>query len=205
MITTKNKFGLLHSYNDKPSLIDDEGNKYWHINGLPSRLDMSLPYIEKSDGEKHYILENGGKRIISHLIERWLDKDNKFHKNNGPADIEYYENGNIKYLYYYLNGKLHNKDGPADIEYYKKGNIEREYYYLNGKLHRNNDPADIWYYYDGNIQHKNYYLNGYKHREDGPAYIVYDQNGNIKHEAYYINGILYSKEEHLDKTKKLNL
>jgi hypothetical protein len=67
MITTKNKFGLLHSYNDKPSLIDDEGNKYWHINGLPSRLDMSLPYIEKSDGEKHYILENGGYKIIGHL------------------------------------------------------------------------------------------------------------------------------------------
>jgi hypothetical protein len=45
MITTKNKFGLLHSLDDKPSLIDN-GDLYWHKDGklhgdndLPSIID----------------------------------------------------------------------------------------------------------------------------------------------------------------------
>jgi hypothetical protein len=85
MIFIKNKLGLLHSLDDKPSLIDNgdlywhkdgklhgdndlpsiimnNGDKYWHINGVPSRLDMSLPYLEKYDGKKYYMLEDGGKK-----------------------------------------------------------------------------------------------------------------------------------------------
>jgi hypothetical protein len=72
MITTKNKFGLLHSYNDQPFIIDkgdlywhkygllnrdndlpsivmNNGDKYWYINGILNRLDISLPYIEMSN------------------------------------------------------------------------------------------------------------------------------------------------------------
>jgi hypothetical protein len=29
---------------------------------LPSRSDISLPYAEMSNGEKHYKLEDGGKK-----------------------------------------------------------------------------------------------------------------------------------------------
>jgi hypothetical protein len=131
MITTKNKFGLLHSLNDQPSLIDDIGNKYWHkagkihrendqpsiidngdlywykdgllhrdndlpsiimnngdkywhINGVPSRLDISFPYIEMSNGEKYYRLNNGGKKIISKHSEEWFDENNERHKKMVP-------------------------------------------------------------------------------------------------------------------------
>jgi antitoxin component YwqK of YwqJK toxin-antitoxin module len=164
MITTKNKFGLLHSLDDKPSIIDNgdlywhkdgllhrdndlpsiimnNGDKYWHINGEPSRSDISLPFIEKSNGYKEYNLENGGKRIISHLEKTWKNKDHCYHRDGGPAYTAYYENGNIKYEDYYLNGKIHKEDGPAYIEFFKSGKISFEEYRLNGKWHREDGPA----------------------------------------------------------------
>jgi hypothetical protein len=42
-----NNKGLLNSFNDQPSLIDDEGNKYWHKDGR-FRRDNNLPYVEMS-------------------------------------------------------------------------------------------------------------------------------------------------------------
>jgi hypothetical protein len=163
METTKNKFGLLHSIDDKPSFIDDEGNKYWHkdgklhrdndmpsiimnngnkfwyINGVPSRSDISLPYIEMSNGYKEYRLENGGHKTISHLKEEWFDKNSDYHREDGPAYIRYNENGNIKYEAYYLNGKGYRKNGPATIRYYENGNIQCEYYYLNENCYSKKD------------------------------------------------------------------
>jgi hypothetical protein len=62
------KDGLLHRDNDLPSIIIKSGAKYWHINGVPSRLDISLPYIEMSNGDKYYKLNDGGKKIIGHRI-----------------------------------------------------------------------------------------------------------------------------------------
>jgi hypothetical protein len=155
METTKNKFGLLHSIDDQPSIIDkgdlywhkdgllhrdndmpsiimNNCDKYWHINGIPSRLDISLPYIEMSNGEKHYILENGGKKIIGKLREEWFNKNNEYHREDGPAYIYYNnKNGNLKYENYYINGKKHRENGPAEIWYNKNGNIEIEEYFLN--------------------------------------------------------------------------
>jgi hypothetical protein len=92
METNKNKLGLLHSYDDKPSIIDN-GDKYWHINGVPSRLDITLPYIEMSNGYKEYRLENGGYKKIRKLREEWFNKIGIKHREDGPSEIWYYENG----------------------------------------------------------------------------------------------------------------
>jgi hypothetical protein len=98
---------------------------------VPSRSDISLPYVEKSNGEKHYRLEDGGYKIIDKQKEEWLNKDNRFHRESGPAVIYFYENGNIKYEGYYLNGKQHREDGPALIQYNHNRNIICEEYHLN--------------------------------------------------------------------------
>jgi antitoxin component YwqK of YwqJK toxin-antitoxin module len=192
MITIKNKFGLLHSIDDQPSIVDNgnlywhrdgkihrendmpsiimnNGDKYWYINGVPSRSDMSLPYIEMSNGKKRYRLEDGGYKKIGRLREEWFNKNSEYNRVDGPAYIRYNENGNIDLEYYYLNGKIHREDGPASIQYYENGNIQCEYYYLNGEVHR----------------------------EDGPAVIGYNENGNICTESYYINGKYYSKKDYL--------
>jgi hypothetical protein len=142
MITTKNKLGLLHSIDDQPSLIDDDGNKYWHINGVPSRLNISLPYAEMSNGEKYYKLKNGGYKIIGHLKKTWFNKENKLHKENGPAYIKYDGNRRIEFEGYYLNGKEHKEDGPANIKYYEN-RIECEHYYLNNIPYQKKDYLEI--------------------------------------------------------------
>ena len=44
------------------------------------------------------------------------------------------ENGNIAIETYCQNGRWHREDGPAVIEYDEKGNVVTEEYYLKGQL-----------------------------------------------------------------------
>jgi antitoxin component YwqK of YwqJK toxin-antitoxin module len=59
--------------------------------------------------------------------------DDKLHRDDGPAYIEYYENGNIRGKTYFLNGNYHRPDGPAIISYYENGNVDYKSYNLNGQ------------------------------------------------------------------------
>ena len=74
----------------------------------------------------------------------------------------YYENGNIKSEYHYKNDKLHRDNGPANIYYYQNGNIKIECWYKNDKCHRDNGPAIIHYNENQNIINEKFYLNGEK-------------------------------------------
>ena len=80
--------------------------------------------------------------------------------SNPDVRRSYYENENVEYEYYILNGKLHREDGPAYISYNENGNIKYECYYLNGKIHREDGPAFICCHENGDIHYKYYYLNG---------------------------------------------
>jgi hypothetical protein len=130
MIATKNKFGLLNSYNDQPSLIENgnlywhkdgllhrdndlpsmimnNGDKYWYTNGNIGRLNECLPYIEKTNGDKYYLTNKFGcYKIISHLNEIWFNKNNEYHREDGPAYKVFDKYGILKYKYWYTNGKL---------------------------------------------------------------------------------------------------
>jgi antitoxin component YwqK of YwqJK toxin-antitoxin module len=117
----------------------NNGNKYWYLNGVSNRLDISLPYIEMSNGDKYYKLNDGGKKIIGHLREQWFDKDGKLNREDGPALIYYYNNGNVLSERYYSNGKLDRENGPAYTAYNENGNIDLEYYYLNEKYYSKKD------------------------------------------------------------------
>jgi len=55
-----------------------------------------------------------------------------WHRLDGPAFIEYRENGNIRYESYWINGKLHRLNGPAVIRYNMNGSIQYIEYWLNG-------------------------------------------------------------------------
>lgn len=64
------------------------------------------------------------------------------------------------YEEYYINGNLHRENGPARIKYYGNGNILEENYFIKGELHRIDGPAQIKYHSDGTITKKCYYING---------------------------------------------
>ena len=67
---------------------------------------------------------------------------------------------------YYKNNKIHRDNGPAVIEYYDNGNKEREYYYKDGKQHNDKGPGFISYNEDGSIKNKTYWLNGNKVKDE---------------------------------------
>ena len=90
--------------NNKPTMTENEnGNKYWYLNGELHREDG--PAVECTNGDKHWHL-NG-----------------ECHREDGPA-IER-ANGIKKW---FLNGKLHRTDGPA----VERANGSKEWY-LNGE------------------------------------------------------------------------
>ncbi len=101
-----------------------------------------------------------------------------------PDDVKEWHN---------VYGQRHREnDQPARIQYDENGEIEYEFWYLNGQVNRENDqPAQIGYDENGEIESEAWYLNGQQHREnDQPALIDYDENGEIEYQAWYLNGQL---------------
>lgn len=72
---------------------------------------------------------NGNIAAIS-----FRDKDGEEHMENGPACVEWWENGKIKSKFYYNHGKSHRVNGPAYTTWDLDGSKECEKYFLNGKL-----------------------------------------------------------------------
>ena len=80
-------------------------------------------------------------------------------------------------FYYNSKDKLHREDGPAEIWYYESGEIMNELYYINGKRHRLNGPAVIWYNRSGEIEYKYYYINNIEYlKEEYNKKINIDRN-----------------------------
>lgn len=79
-------------------------------------LEHHIEYYDEQKTKKHY--------------EYWR-LDDKLHRENGPAYIHYYKNGNIHYQQYCLNGQLHNLKGPAFVFYNKDGTVSDKHYYIN--------------------------------------------------------------------------
>jgi hypothetical protein len=101
----------------------------------------------------------------------WLDKQDRYHRKNGPAIIK--PNGNE---FWFKHGKLHRLDGPAIIT-----ELEQNWYYY-GKLHRRDAPAV-------NVENEitEWWKYGLLHCEIGPAV---DPVKGIP--EWYINGIKLS-------------
>ena len=119
-------------------------------------------------------------------------QDGKLHRLNGPAIIDYYEDGSIQSESWYQDGKRHRLDGPAYIIYYQDGSIQSESWYQDGKFHRLDGPAEIFYFEEGgSIEAKSWYQDGKRHRLDGPAVIEYHENESVKSEYWYLNDKLH--------------
>ena len=63
-----------------------------------------------------------GKNSFSECYYKDSTKQ-EFHREDGPANIFYYSNGNVENEEYYEDGVRHRVDGPVAIYYYKNGKI----------------------------------------------------------------------------------
>jgi antitoxin component YwqK of YwqJK toxin-antitoxin module len=116
--------GLLHSYQDEPAIVADNGTyKVWYKQGKIHR-DNDLPAITRNE-----------------VYQEWY-RDGKLHRDN---DLPAIVGTNLRE--WYRNGELHRDgDEPALID----GEIRQ--WYKNGELHRDGDepalidgPLREWY------------------------------------------------------------
>ena len=125
-------------------------------------------------------LKRGEEAILhTHDLKGGIEKTSyyrgkKLHREDGPAEIRYYEDGSPETESYYKDGLRHREDGPAWITYFEEGGVAREQYLLNYNHHREDGPAILDYHPNGHVRQQIYCKNNKRHREDGPAVVGYD-------------------------------
>jgi len=160
---------------------------------LPSRIYFSnYKLVRLCWGESpNYYRENGPAVIEFNnngniITQKWYNTDCKL-----LFTQEYYDSGNVKRQQYYNKGLLHcENDLPAIEEWYASGKLKSRYWYLNGELHRENDLPAIEEWYDsGKLKSRYWYLNGELHREnDLSAIEEWYGSGKVKSRHWYVNG-----------------
>lgn len=98
------------------------------------------------------------RKLNDSIIVKFVNKDFLEHRENGAAYILFRDDGTIVWINYSKNGKFHRENGPAIIQY-KNGKITKETWFINGNMHRVGKPADITYDENGNIVNEIYYVN----------------------------------------------
>jgi len=120
----------------------------------------------------------------------------KFENFNQELEVKegWYKNGQKWYEFWYKNDKYHREDGPANQEWYENGQKKYEYWYLNDKLHRENGPTVQWWYENGQKQKEDeeWHLNGKEYtRKDWV-----EELKNIGSPHYKEQKILYDMEKY---------
>jgi antitoxin component YwqK of YwqJK toxin-antitoxin module len=89
----------------------------------------------------------------------------------------------------------HREDGPAYIYFWPNGNKKLEIWYLNGLRTKLDGPAVIEYYDNGNKKEEQWYVSEEQHRIDGPAWIIYNETGAVVTEYYFQNNLLFREND----------
>lgn len=70
-----------------------------------------------------------------------IHQERKYHREDGPADIRYREDGSVEEETYLKHGLIHREDGPAWITYNADGSIKVLRYLLE------DEDIGFWDYY----------------------------------------------------------
>lgn len=101
--------------------------------------------LDKKERYTHkiYYHSRSCDRIINESYFFDLGRDQKYHRDDGPAIVEYYERNPFHKSSegWYRHGKKHRIDGPAISRWLPKGDVFAEYWYIEDSLHRPDGPA----------------------------------------------------------------
>ena len=114
------------------------------------------------------------------------------HRLDGPANI-YYKLDHRSQEGWYVNGYVARDNGPARVEYYSNGQVSSETWFQNGSISRTDGPAIISYYPTGERMLEEWYSSGNPHRKAGPAYSKWNLDGTLQSEMWYSSGHLHNK------------
>lgn len=211
------KNGKLHgSVYDTPRGCDRHPAVIFREKGTTrGRLEWFIDGQFARPGDRPTLIETECSYIIR---EMWHNEDGQLHREGGPAERTFDQNGNVKSETYYRDGKLHREDGPTVIQYDVDRNVELEEYYLDGmyqnrgdlpnvicynkngtpcmeewktspgQCHRDNGPAQRFYDEVGRLVKSVYIRDSKVHREDGPAIVDYENDGKTR-ESWYLDGV----------------
>lgn len=216
----------MESLQQLQQLVDGAKDKLDSATYLGLMTNLQNLYREICKDSEQVFTNKGIRTTIlkgSLLRREWLDSQGRKHRDDDkPAEIMYFENGNIWSEGWYINGqRRRDGDKPAVIYYYENGVIENQstwgsdgiehcvWYYEDGNIqrevwtdsfhkpHRDGDkPAGIQYYLNGNIKCEHWDQHGNHYREsDKPAVIWYYENGNIQSKCWCNNGKGYRDRE----------
>lgn len=165
------RFGVLHTEDNIPTIIKQNGDKYYYKLGILHRENG--PAIIKHNGDKHYYQlgflhnDDGPAIQLSNGVNKWYKYGVELTEDEFKSEF------NDKLIFKKTieidgvrkttkNGKLHSyNDEPALI----KGN--KKEWYKDGLLHRIGGPAIT---IDDNIEA--WYKDGLLHRDTGPAIVI---------------------------------
>lgn len=126
-----NENGMLHSYNDQPAAVFDNGLKIWYNNGKLHR-ENDQPAKIYSDGKLEYYTEN------------------KLNRLNGPAVVFPDSEDTIplkRNFMWYRDGKKHRINGPAEV--WQDGT--EEWYFDGIHLEEEHKKIVVDFYYKNDI------------------------------------------------------
>lgn len=155
----------------------DDPNFYKKVTYNKYRLYMTQYYANQNlntdsdENEKPFfsIVYHDNGRIAT---ERWTDSKSELHKEDGPAFIQYFENGNKLREVWDNHGYAHREDGPAVTEYHPDGTVRKLEWFIKNLRHREDGPAVIIYNKDGSVYSKTWYKNNRWIKEESPE--IYD-------------------------------
>lgn len=115
--------GITHLYVDGwKSDLSFEG----YLNELSETYEIELDY--RIQDEVNFVVDKNDhqKPSVGNLASNSL-------RHDGPVKIDRYDNGSLTSTIWRNNGRLHREDGPAEIYYDEEGDVEVEAYHINGK------------------------------------------------------------------------
>lgn len=112
-----------------------------------------------------------------------------------------YPNGKPREIKYFVDGKYHRENGPAFLEYDSSNRLQTEMWYREDLFYRTDGPA-ITNYKRGKIVSQEWYINDKRHSTDGPAIIRYDDKGEISVMSFFIDGKKVTEKKFLKLTNR---
>ena len=102
---------------------------------------------------------------------------------------DHYPSGQKMSEVYIKNNRQHREDGPAETIWHENGKVKQEVWYFEDVLHRGDGGPTVSFFFEtGATKALVYRVHGKRHRLDGPALIRYLQDGTAWTREYYING-----------------
>lgn len=145
---------------DKPtiSISHSEGGSI--VNFIFINPDKSYSTILYYVNKTYMCIKHRGKLMHeTENKERKIVTDNIIQKMYGNYIIDNMH-GNLPSIQYISNFKFHREDGPAYILYYDQNNVSKVMYYQDNKLHRSDGPAIIEYNWLNKLVYTAHYKNG---------------------------------------------